>query len=52
MSTALLALAYYLIVTPVGLISRILHDPLRRGWDRRASTYMLYLRSPAERLGD
>ncbi|MEQ4304963.1 hypothetical protein ABNF97_26875 [Plantactinospora sp. B6F1] len=48
MSTALLALAYYFIVTPVGLLSRIVHDPLRRGWNRRASTYMHYLanRSP------
>jgi len=43
MRAALLALVYYLLVTPVGLVSRIVHDPLRRGWDRRASTYMVYL---------
>lgn len=50
MRTALLALAYYLVVTPVGLVSRILHDPLRRGLDRRASTYMIYL-AGADRSG-
>lgn len=49
MSTALLALAYYLLVTPVGLVSRIIHDPLRRGWDPRASTYMIYLAGPSVR---
>lgn len=43
MRTVLLALAYYLVVTPVGLVSRIVHDPLRRGLNRRASTYMIYL---------
>lgn len=42
MRTALLALVYYLVVTPVGVVSRIVHDPLRRRLDRRASTYMTY----------
>lgn len=42
MGTAL-ALVYYLVVTPVGLVSRIVHDPLRRGLDRRAPTYMIWV---------
>ena len=51
MRTALLALAYYLLVTPVGLVSRIVHDPLRRGWNPRASTYLTYLADPSGRRG-
>lgn len=43
MRTALLALVYYLVVTPVGLVCRIVHDPLRRRLDPAASTYMIYL---------
>ena len=43
MTTALLALVYYLVITPVGLVSRLVHDPLHRSLNRRASTYMDYL---------
>ncbi|MER7852980.1 hypothetical protein ACWEJZ_23505 [Streptomyces bacillaris] len=37
--TLLLLLAYYLVVTPVGLLSRLVDDPLARRWNRRADTY-------------
>ncbi|MFF6909212.1 hypothetical protein ACFY9Q_25150 [Streptomyces sp. NPDC012389] len=39
MRTFLLLIAYYLVVTPVGLLSRLAHDPLARRWNRRADTY-------------
>lgn len=47
MGTALLALVYYLLVTPVGLVSRVVHDPLRRRWNPHASTYMTYFTDPS-----
>jgi hypothetical protein len=37
--TALLACVYYLVITPVGLLSR-LRDPLRRRHDPRRQTYL------------
>ncbi|RBL81301.1 hypothetical protein DDE05_45440 [Streptomyces cavourensis] len=37
--TLLLLLAYYLVVTPAGLLSRLVDDPLARRWNRRADTY-------------
>lgn len=36
---AVLTLVYYLIVTPLGLVLRLLRDPLARRLDRRAGTY-------------
>lgn len=39
-SNTLLAASYYLVMTPVGLIMRLMgHDPMRRKFDRQASTY-------------
>ncbi len=38
----LLALVYVLLVTPIGLLSRVTHDPLRRRWRRRAETYWVF----------
>ena len=38
----ILGLLYYVIVTPIGLILRLLgKDPMQRGFDPRASTYRL-----------
>jgi hypothetical protein len=34
-----LFLVYFLIATPVGLVSRLVHDPLSRRRNRRATTY-------------
>jgi hypothetical protein len=34
-----LFLVYLLIATPVGLVSRLVHDPLSRRRNRRATTY-------------
>ncbi|MEU1325594.1 hypothetical protein [Streptomyces microflavus] len=39
MRTFLLLIAYYLVVTPIGLLSRRFDDPLARRWNRRAVTY-------------
>ncbi|MDX3372995.1 MULTISPECIES: hypothetical protein [Streptomyces] len=39
MRTLLLLIAYYLVVTPLGLLSRLVNDPLARRWSRRADTY-------------
>ncbi|MEV0603127.1 hypothetical protein AB0I82_28080 [Streptomyces sp. NPDC050315] len=41
MRTVLLLLAYCLIVTPLGLLSRVVKDPLARRWDRGAPTYWI-----------
>ena len=39
-SHVVLALVYYLVFTPIGLIMRLLgHDPLHRKFDRQATTY-------------
>lgn len=41
-SNGVLALIFYLVVTPIGLILRICgRDALRRKWDRSASTYWI-----------
>lgn len=37
--TVLLAVVYYLVVTPIGLLSRVVRDPLARGWHRKAESY-------------
>jgi hypothetical protein len=42
MQGLLLAVVYYLVVTPVGLLSRLIRDPLRRRPDRKASTYWVF----------
>ncbi|WP_405165491.1 hypothetical protein OG203_10510 [Nocardia sp. NBC_01499] len=39
MRTLLLALAYFVLVVPLGLLLRLVRDPLRRRWDRQARTY-------------
>ncbi|MBB5120587.1 hypothetical protein [Streptomyces eurocidicus] len=41
MPKPLLFAVYYLVVTPVGLVSRRLRDPLARRWDPRARTYWI-----------
>ncbi|HSR54474.1 MAG TPA: SxtJ family membrane protein [Acidobacteriota bacterium] len=39
-SHVLLAIIYYLVVTPIGLLMRLLgHDPLQRGLDEKRSSY-------------
>ncbi|MER5768951.1 hypothetical protein [Streptomyces sp. NPDC001985] len=39
MRTLLLLILYYLVVTPAGLLSRLVRDPLTRRWNRSAETY-------------
>jgi hypothetical protein len=34
-----LAFVYFVVVTPIGLVSRLLRDPMRRRPDRRAHSY-------------
>lgn len=42
MTRVLLTLVFYLAVTPIGLIRRLMgKDPLRRKWEPEASTYWL-----------
>ncbi|MDT9684662.1 hypothetical protein RND61_21765 [Streptomyces sp. TRM76323] len=39
MRTVLLAIVYYLVITPIGLITRAVRDPLARGADPKATSY-------------
>ncbi|WP_199837065.1 MULTISPECIES: hypothetical protein [unclassified Streptomyces] len=39
MRTVLLAIVYYLVVTPLGLLARVVRDPLARGIDPKAASY-------------
>ncbi|GLU49804.1 hypothetical protein [Nocardiopsis ansamitocini] len=41
MRTFLLFLSYYLVVTPVGLLSRLVRDPLSRRANPNATTYWI-----------
>ncbi|MBN0049115.1 hypothetical protein JS756_34555 [Streptomyces actuosus] len=41
MRTFLLLIAYCLIVTPIGLLSRLVGDPMTRRWNRRTDTYWI-----------
>ncbi|WP_202425776.1 hypothetical protein [Streptomyces sp. HUCO-GS316] len=43
--SVLLALAYLLLVIPVGLVAQLLGDPLERRPDPGARTYWTYLRA-------
>lgn len=38
-----LALIYYLLITPVGVVSRVVYDPLHRRWRPRAESYWIWL---------
>jgi hypothetical protein len=39
-SHAILAVTFYLVLTPIGLVLRLMgHDPLRRSFDPSAETY-------------
>ncbi|MFD3522745.1 hypothetical protein [Streptomyces sp. NPDC058653] len=38
-ASALLAAVYLLVITPVGLVARVVRDPLRRRPDRAATSY-------------
>ncbi len=39
MGNILLSIIYFLVATPFGLVSRLIHDPLSRRRNRQASTY-------------
>lgn len=41
-----LALVYFLVVTPAGLLRGLLVDPMRRRPDRRAHSYWTWLGEP------
>ncbi|MEU8264752.1 hypothetical protein AB0C02_29550 [Micromonospora sp. NPDC048999] len=32
---------YYLVVVPAGVAARLVHDPLHRRWDDRATSYLI-----------
>jgi len=44
-----LFLVYYLVVTPYGLVSRVVRDPLQRRWEPRRTSYFTPLEHPAGR---
>jgi hypothetical protein len=49
-STVLMTLIYYLVLTPIGLVMRLVgYDPLRRGLDPAASSYWIK-RTPPENV--
>ena len=35
----MLTVVYFVVVTPIGLVSRLIRDPLARRRNRRATTY-------------
>jgi uncharacterized membrane protein len=39
MRTVMLFIAYYLVVTPAGWVSRLVRDPLARRWEQRSDSY-------------
>jgi hypothetical protein len=39
MRKLLLFAVYYAVFTPVGLVTRLVRDPLCRRWDHRADSY-------------
>jgi hypothetical protein len=42
LSHVLMGVIYYLVVTPVGMVMRMLgRDPMRRGFDAKATTYWI-----------
>jgi hypothetical protein len=41
MRKVLLFVAYFFVVTPYGLVRRLVRDPLQRGRDPRAGSYLL-----------
>ncbi|MEV7007428.1 hypothetical protein [Streptosporangium sp. NPDC051022] len=41
MRTLLLLAFYCLVITPAGLLGRLLRDPLARRWDTNAATYWI-----------
>lgn len=41
MRTIQYSLLYFLIVAPVGIIGRLVHDPLNRKWLAGAETYWI-----------
>ena len=41
MRNILLFLMYFLVVTPAGLVWRVVRDPLHRRIDRRATSYWI-----------
>lgn len=38
-SHAIVAVSYFLVITPVGYLMRLSHDPMRRRFDRSAKSY-------------
>jgi Saxitoxin biosynthesis operon protein SxtJ len=38
-SHVIVAVSYFLVVTPIGYLMRLSHDPMRRGFDRSAKSY-------------
>lgn len=41
MLTALLFVLYFLVVVPLGWLSRVVRDPMRRSWRPAATTYWM-----------
>ena len=46
MRRLLLFLAYFLLIVPVALVTRLVHDPLHRRWNPRAETYWIFAARP------
>jgi hypothetical protein len=47
-SHLVVAAAYFLVITPIGIVMRLWHDPMRRTFDRSARSYWIDCK-PAER---
>ncbi|WP_204840879.1 hypothetical protein [Saccharothrix algeriensis] len=41
MRTLLLGALYFLVVTPIGLVARLVRDPMARRWDENAQSYWI-----------
>ena len=48
-SHVMLALVYYVVVTPIGLLTRLFgYDPMKRRFDREATTYWMERLPPSD----
>ncbi|GAA0549551.1 hypothetical protein GCM10010172_34490 [Paractinoplanes ferrugineus] len=52
MATLLLGVVYFLLATPIGWLSRLLHDPLSRRRSRRTVSYWIVPAGRADAPGE
>jgi len=48
-SHLILLVAYYLVITPIGFLIRLAHDPMNRSFDRSSGSYWVAREQPDRR---